>query len=206
MKRLQHNQVVTLSVGDDTLACRVVGFVAGEVALVPVEPTPRSLPLGSVSASLVFEFRGGLVQLLGSLYREESRLRFTVSDRARAGEQRRRAARLDLALPVTLTPLTDDARPSDAERRLLTFDVSLGGIGLRLDDGMYPSGTRLRFKLEPPGGEPVVGTAQVVHVAGEHCGLRFEEVAAADRVRLAGYLVWAKREHTRRAAPAGHAR
>ena len=206
MKRLELNQDVTLGVGDDTLACRVMGFVAGAVALAPAEPTSRSFPLGSACASLVFEFRGGLVQLLGSFHRVESSLRFAASDRARAGEQRRTAARLDLALPVTLTQLVDDTRPLDTERRLVTFDVSLGGIGLRLNDGVYPRGTLLRFELEPPGGEPVVGTARVVHVAGEHCGLRFEEVAPADRVRLAGYLVLAKRERTRRAAPNGHSR
>jgi hypothetical protein len=206
MKRLRHDQEVRVEVGEDTLECRVKGFVAGEIALVPVEPTSCGLPLGSTCASLVFEFRGGLVQLHGLLYREESSLRFTVSDRARVGEQRRRAARLELALPVTLTGLAEDGTLSGAPRRLVTFDVSLGGFGVRLDGGPYASGTLLCFVLELPGGEPVVGTAQVVHVAGESCGLRFEEVAAADRGRLAGYLVWAKREHTRRAAPAAYAR
>jgi hypothetical protein len=207
MMRLQHGQVVTLAVGDKAVECNVAGIVGGAVALDPVVPMSScELPAAGAGASIVFVHRGGLVQLIGSLHREGegqgAELRFAVTRRPPSSEQRRRAARLELALPVTVTPLGEDGDPAHPPRQLVTFDVSLGGIGLRLSDGMYARGTLLGFALVPPAGEPLVGTARVAHVTGEVCGLQFEEVGALDRVRLAGYLVGAQRGRTRRAEAA----
>lgn len=205
MKRLLHNQVVTLAVGDETIECRVSGFVGGEVALTP-EPSEDAskLPAASSGASLVFEHRGGLVMLRGALYRgarEEGALQFAATRRASDGsEQRRRNARLELALPVTLVVIDDKGRLTQDERRLVTFDVSVGGLGLRISDRVYSLGTLLRFELVPPGAAPLVGIARVVHVTGEVCGLQFEEVGPTDRVRLAGYLVGAQRTRAKRLA------
>jgi PilZ domain len=199
MKRLRTGQIVTLAVGDTTLDCRVTEFVGTEVALSPVTRSARSLP-ASGGASIVFEHRGGLVQLRGALYHVDEGLRFAVTRTQCAGQQRRRAARIELALPVMLTPLTHDGRSSRIERHVVTFDLSLSGMGLRLNGAVYPRGDVLRFELRPPGGNPLTGKARVVHVTGEMCGLAFEEFAPADHARLAGYLVGAKRERSRRVA------
>ena len=63
-------------------------------------------PAASASATLVFNHRGGLVMLRGAMYRAggPQELRFAEGTRASGAsvaEQRRRAARVDVALLVS---------------------------------------------------------------------------------------------------------
>jgi hypothetical protein len=194
MKRLLENQVVGLSVGDATVDCRVAGLTGGEASLVPLRPAEaKLLPAASAGANLVFSHRGGLVMLRGALYRSGSAedLRFAEDSRATAAvaEQRRRAARVDVSLLVSVTPLAPDGTPDGEEHQLMTRDMSLGGLAL--DSGRAPllNGSLLHFTVTLPDLTQVGGTGRVVRAAGNMCGVKFEELAPADRLKLASFLV-----------------
>jgi hypothetical protein len=208
MKRLALDQVVAISVGDDAIDCRVVRVEAAEVALAPVAPEQSdALPAASAGATLVFSHGGRLVMLRGAMYRATGRddIRFAERTTRPGGapvvaEQRRKAARLPITLPATITPLDPDGAPMGEERRLVTRDISIGGFAVGTGVISLAVGMRVRFELVLTDGALIGGTARVVRAASEMSGLAFEELAPLDRVRLAGFL--AARQTTRAARPA----
>src|SRR3954463_16159342 len=206
MKRLAADQEVALSVGDVTVDCTVREVLGGEVALVPLDEREcRMLPAASAGASLVFSHGGRLVMLRGAMYRAtcEDDIRFaekTVRSAPTASaEQRRKAARLPITLPATIAQLDEAGEPFGEERQLITKDISIGGFAVRTGVGSFPVGTLVRFDLVLTSGAMIGGTARVVRAASEMSGLRFEQLAAADRVKLAGFL--AAQQSTRVARP-----
>jgi hypothetical protein len=207
MKRLVTDQDVALSVGDVTVDCTVGELLAGEVALVPVEESESSmLPAASAGASLVFTHGGRLVMLRGAMYRAtgEDDIRFAEktlrSAPTASAEQRRKAARLPITLPATIAQLNEAGEPFGEERQLITKDISIGGFAVGTGVGSFPVGTLVRFDLVLTSGAMIGGTARVVRAASEMSGLRFEQLAAADRVKLAGFL--ASQQTNRAARPA----
>jgi hypothetical protein len=210
MKRLVRDQDVALSVGDVTVDCTVGELHGGEVALVPLdERESRLLPPASAGASLVFSHGGRLVMLRGAMYRatSEDDIRFaektTRSAPAASAEQRRKAARLPITLPATIAQLDEGGEPFGEERQLITRDISIGGFAVGTGVGSFPVGTLVRFDLVLTSGAMLGGTARVVRAASEMSGLRFEQLAPADRVKLAGFL--ASQQSTRVARPAAMA-
>jgi len=199
MKRLLENQVVALSVGDTGIDCTVAALSRGEAELHPVRPAEaKLLPAASPSATLVFTSRGGLVMLRGALYRtgcaEELRFAEGTSPTASVtAEQRRRAARVEIALPTSVTAVAADGTLEGEEQELVTRDVSLGGLALETRRAPLRNGSLLRFRVTLPDMSEIGGTARVVRAAGSVCGLRFEDVAPADRMKLASYLVATQR-------------
>jgi hypothetical protein len=195
VKRLLENQVVGLSVGETTVDCRVAGLMGGEAALHPVRPAEaKLLPAASAGAELVFAHRGGLVMLRGAMYRAGSpeELRFAEGTRATCAvpaEQRRRAARVDIALLASVTPLAQDGTPEGDEHQFFTRDVSIGGFALDTRRVPMVNGSLLRFTVTLPDLTQVGGTGRVVRAARGLCGVQFEDVAPADRLKLAGFLV-----------------
>jgi len=211
VKRLANDQVVALSVGDATVDCRVAALAGGEAALEALMPDEaKLLPAASAGASLVFSHEGRLVMLRGAMYRAngEHDLRFAektiASARALVAEQRRKAARLPITLPATLRPLDVDGEPIGEERQLITRDISIGGFAVATGVIGLAVGVRVWFELILTNGAMIGGTARVVRSASEMAGLSFEQIAPADRVRLAGFLA---SQQTSRAAtrPAGAA-
>jgi c-di-GMP-binding flagellar brake protein YcgR len=214
MKRLTRDQVVSISVGDDTIDCRVVRVDAGEVAVAPVLPAESGLlPAASAGATLVFSHGGRLVMLRGAMYRAAGRddIRFAeMTSRPGAApavaEQRRKAARLPIRLPATITPIDADGAPMGEERRLVTRDISIGGFAV--DTGVVSLGVamRVRFELVLSDGAMIGGTARVARAASEMSGLAFEDLPPLERVRLAGFLAAQQTHRTARpvaaAAPA----
>jgi hypothetical protein len=208
MRRLAQDQVVAISVGDDTMDCRVVRVEAGEVALAPVEPEESdALPAASAGATLVFSHGGRLVMLRGAMYRATGRDDIRFAERTTwpggapvVAEQRRKAARLPITLPATITQFDADGAPIGEERRLVTRDISIGGFAVGTGVVGLAVGMRVRFELVLTDGALIGGTARVVRAASEMSGLAFEELAPLDRVRLAGFL--AARQTTRAARPA----
>ena len=195
MKRLAIDQEVALSVGDATVDCRVAGLVRGEATLEPLVPgESRLLPAASAGASLVFSHEGRLVMLRGAMYRANSDddLRFAEQAVAPAktvsAEQRRKAARLPITLPATLRQLDDRGEPIGEERQLITRDISIGGFAVVTGFAGLGVGVRVSFELVLTDGAMIGGTARVVRSASEMSGLVFEQLAPADRVRLAGFL------------------
>jgi PilZ domain-containing protein len=195
MKRLAVDQEVALSVGDTTIDCRVVRQSPGEVALAPLEPGHGDrLPPASAGASIVFTHAGRLVMLRGAMYRVTGDADLRFAEQARGGgrpvvaEQRRKAARLPITLPATIRVLDEDGAPFGEERQLVTRDVSIGGFAVATGVGGFSPGVNVEFELILTSGETITGTATVVRAASEMSGLRFQEIPAAARVRLAGFL------------------
>jgi hypothetical protein len=209
MKRLVTDQEAALSVGDVTVDCRVGELLGGEVALVPIDAgESRMLPAASAGASLVFTHGGRLVMLRGAMYRATSDedIRFaekTVRSAAASAEQRRKAARLPITLPATIVQLDDAGAPVGEGRQLITRDISIGGFAVGTGVGGLSVGMLVRFDLVLTSGAMIGGTARVVRAASEMSGLRFETLAPADRVRLAGFL--ASQQSNRVARPAASA-
>ncbi len=210
MKRLVTDQEVALSVGDVTVDCKVGELLGGEVALVPLdEAESRTLPVASAGASLVFSHGGRLVMLRGAMYRAtgEDDIRFAEKTLRTAptasAEQRRKAARLPITLPATIAQLDEAGEPFGEERQLITKDISIGGFAVGTGVGSFPVGAVVRFDLVLTSGAMIGGTARVVRAASEMSGLRFEQLAAADRVKLAGFL--ASQQTNRAARPAAAA-
>jgi len=194
MKRLALEQEVALSVGDATVDCRVAALSGGEAALAPLDPADSGLlPAASAGASLVFTHGGRLVMLRGAMYRAtgEADLRFAEKSSGSGpvvAEQRRKAARLPITLPATIRQLDDEGAPFGEERQLVTRDISIGGFAVGTGVGGFSPGAHVQFELILTSGEMLSGTAVVVRAASEMSGLRFEQLAPADRVKLAGFL------------------
>jgi hypothetical protein len=212
MRRLTRDQVVALSVGDATIDCRVVDLTAGEASLVALDANETTLlPAASAGASLVFSHGGRLVMLRGAMYRADTQddLRFAeTTGRAAASlvaEQRRKAARLPITLPATITQLDASGTPFGEERQLVTRDISIGGFAVGTGVGNFSVGTLVEFQLVLTNGAIIAGTARVVRAANEMSGLKFETLAPAERVRLAGFLAGHQRGRTPRPAGLGAA-
>ena len=195
MKRLALEQEVALSVGDATVDCRVAALSGGEAALAPLDPADSGmLPAASAGASLVFTHGGRLVMLRGAMYRAtgEDDIRFAEktlrSAPTASAEQRRKAARLPITLPATIRQLDDEGTPFGEERQLVTRDISIGGFAVATGVGGFSPGAHVQFALILTSGEMLSGTAIVVRAASEMSGLRFDKLAPADRVKLAGFL------------------
>src|SRR5919204_3002686 len=114
MRRLREHQFVTIEVErpSASIECLVLAIDGSEAMLQPVDESQLMLvPTLGKDALLTFEFRSQLITLRGAGRRDDSAndLRFEVTDRVTV-PQRRRYARVEVALPVTLTPLrADDA-------------------------------------------------------------------------------------------------
>ena len=206
MKRLAVEQEVALSVGDATVDCRVAALSGGEAALAPLDPADSGmLPAASAGASLVFTHGGRLVMLRGAMYRAtgEADLRFAEKSSGSGpvvAEQRRKAARLPITLPATIRQLDDEGTPFGEERQLVTRDISIGGFAVATGVGGFSPGAHVQFALILTSGEMLSGTAIVVRAAREMSGLRFDKLAPADRVKLAGFLAGRQSNRGPRAA------
>jgi hypothetical protein len=200
VKRLQHDLIVAVSVGDTTVDCRVAGVSGGEASLEPLSASDGELlPAASAAATLVFSHGGGLVMLRGAMYRVgRDEIRFAESARgSQVAEQRRKAARLPITLPATMARLDEQGALVGEHRKLVTRDLSIGGFAVATGVSGFPVGARLRFELVLTNGVTLAGTGRVVRSAGDVCGVEFEQLAPADRVRLAGFL--AAQQRTRAA-------
>ena len=201
MKRLHQDLIVAVSVGDTTVDCRVAGVSGGEASLEPLSASDvEPLPAASAAATLVFSHGGGLVMLRGAMYRVGGgEIRFAESTRGpQVAEQRRKAARLPITLPATITRLDEHGTPVGEHRKLVTRDLSLGGLGLAMGVSPFAVGARVRVELVLADGGMLGGTGRVVRSAGELCGVEFEHLAPADRVRLAGFLAVQQRARAAR--------
>jgi PilZ domain-containing protein len=191
MHRLAEGRPVVLDLEEEAIDCVVAALDDGHATIAPVIAADAAyIPSLGRAAALVYDDDGNggaRVRIPGVVRRaqEAGRLRFEAGD-ASTPPARRRAPRTDAELPVELTA-------NGAPRRLLTTDVSLGGLGVRADDALV-EGALVRFALELPAAPPIGGTARVIRVADTVAGLAFEEIAPADRARLAAFLI------------AGHAR
>src|SRR5919112_578568 len=129
MRRLVHRQPVVLDLEEEAIECTVVEVAANEATIAPVMAADAGyIPsLGRAAALVFFAAGGDRTRLRGALHRaaEEGRLRFVAG----AGSHlpaRRQAARAGVDLPIELEPA------GEPPRRLVTTDVSIGGLGVRI--------------------------------------------------------------------------
>lgn len=195
MRRLREHQLVTMEIErpSASVECLVLAVEGNEATLEPVDPTQLLLlPPEGKDALLTFEFRSQLIALRGQGRRDdiEKDLRFTVTDRVTV-PQRRRYARLDVALPLTLVALSADGSSGE---RIETRTRDLSADGLLADELLPSAGGRWRIRLEvPDNGGPVECEAQVVREVGGGTAMRYATIAAEDRERLKQFVAAKKR-------------
>jgi c-di-GMP-binding flagellar brake protein YcgR len=131
--------------------------------------------------------------LRGRARREDDGLRFTVTDKVTV-EQRRRYARIEVALPVFLTPLGADGTPAGNAVETRSFDVSADGV--LVEAQISPTLPRLRLSLELPDGgdQPVECDVCLIRQVGWRSALRYSGISECDRERLKCYVAERKRE------------
>jgi c-di-GMP-binding flagellar brake protein YcgR len=196
VRRLREHQLVTLEIDrpNVSIECLVLAIDGGEATLEPVEAGEhaRIATVGS-SALLTFEYRSQLVTLRGEARRDEvdRDLRFRVTDKVTV-PQRRRHARVEVALPLRLTPLTADGARAGDSIQTRTRDVSADGL---LAEELLPAAAaRWLVELDVPDrGPSVVCEARVVRHVGGGTGMRYSAIPGEDRQRLRQFVAAYKR-------------
>lgn len=191
MRRLITGKAATINLDSDRseLGCRV-DAVAGPVAClslappVPGDAVERMTP--GALGYLVFDDAGAPVGLRGVATPGSGadRVDFVVIDGVQIRE-RRIASRLRMVLRARVSGTADGAEASSVET--VTSNVSLGGALLTRRPGMPDDG--LRLELYPRlDAEPLAIGASVVRATATHVAVHFDEIADADRIRLAGAI------------------
>ena len=191
MRRLREHQLVTLEVErpSASIDCHVVAIEGNEATLAPVSAKDlMQLPMEGKDALLTFHYRSQLITLRGTGRRDPfgRDLRFAVTDRVTV-PQRRRYARVPVALTIALTP------PGGSQLDTVTRDVSADGVLVEVAlEGS--AGSTWHTMLEvPDNGPPIVCDSQFVRHVGGGTALRFAGISAADRERLKQFVAARKR-------------
>jgi hypothetical protein len=183
MRRLREQQDVTLLVGATQLRCRVVAINSDEAALKPFTAPRVSRQELEGAASLIFAHKGILVALKGraSWGIEEDDLRFKVRDGVQVPQQRS-ASRLRIPLDVTV--LTAGGERIQAR----TLDVSADGLSLAGGGFGEPDGV-VGLEIDVPDHQPAIAChGRIVRGNLEITAVRFQDLAAGDRERLARFI------------------
>jgi len=197
MARLHIGRAVVLDLEEEAIDCRITDITGDAAVLRPDSPPDAAyIPRLGRAAALVFEDRGARVRITGAVHRaaEAGHLRFAAGDPAPL-PRRRQTPRIGAELGVHITALGEDGVPAGESHRLVTVDVSLGGLGVHVSDDLEPPGTEVRFELELAAAAPITGQARVVRVDGGVAGLEFSLVTPSELARLAHFLI------AQRAAP-----
>ena len=200
MRRLREHQLVTLEIErpSASIDCQVVAVEGNEATLDPIsaDDLPR-VPIEGKDALLTFEYRSQLITLRGVGRRDSfgKELRFAVTDKVMV-PQRRRYARVPVALPLALTT------PGGATVETQTRDLSADGL---LVEQLLPTeepSLQMVLRL-PDRGPPISCEVRIVRHVGGGTALRFATISAEDRGRLKQFVATRKRlilEHVRNRA------
>lgn len=198
MKRLRETKRVGLGIGQFSVDCVVVALESDEAALLPLElgETAATLPVFSSNGTLVFHDEHHTMVMLRGIVRHDAGdelIFFSVGDGV--GERsRRRASRADVSLPVTLTPVGGAAVAG------MTTDISVGGLGARVEDPGPPQ-TELAVVLDLRDGEaPLECAGAVVRRIGSTTAVRFVDLQAAQERRVQRRVLDVLRRRAGRAA------
>jgi PilZ domain len=193
MRRLAVRQPVVLDLEEEAIECVVEAVSGDNATLAPVVAADAAyIPSLGRAATLVFGGAADRERIAGAVRRGagEGRLDFVAGDGAGL-PARRQTARVGIELPVSVTLPGESAAPV----RLMTSDLSLGGLGVRFDTFAPSEGATIELAIELPAAEPVRATAQVLRVAHGVAGLVFTAIAATDRGRLAAFLIASRANH-----------
>jgi hypothetical protein len=198
MRRLREHQFVTIEVDrpNASIECLVVAIDGGEATLEAVNAAQAAaVSVDGANALLTFEYRSQLISLRGTARRNDAAddLRFTVTDRVTV-PQRRRYARVEVAVPTRLTPLDPDGN-SAAGEPTATRTRDLSADGLLVEELLPPSEQIWRVELElPDGGPPIVSQGRIVRNVGGGTAMRYSAIRPEDRQRLKQFVAARKRK------------
>jgi len=191
VRGLSPSQPVVLDLEEEAIDCVVESVSATETTIAPVVAADAAyIPSLGRAAALVFGSGAGRGRLEGAVHRGgEGRLRFVAG----AGGDlpaRRQTARTGIELDVVV------GGPGGGDsRRLMTSDVSLGGLGVRTGEWAPAVGDVVSVAIELPAAAAILGSARVLRVAGGVAGLEFADIAATERGRLAAFLIASRATH-----------
>jgi len=196
VRRLREHQLVTLELDrpSASIECLVLGIDGDEATLEPVDAAQLALlsTLGR-NALLTFEYRSQLITLRGTARRDdmERDARFAVTDRVTV-PQRRRYARVEVALPIRVMAVGDDGTERGDTIDTRTRDLSADGL---LVEELLPAAhPRWLLSVELPDNGPiVVCEAKIVRHVGGGTGMRYTRISVEDRQRLRQYVAARKR-------------
>jgi len=198
VRRLREHQFVTLEIDNPPtgMECLVLAIDGDEATLEPVDLEQMSvLSASGRSALLTFEYRSQLVSLRGMARRDEvSRdLRFNVTDRVTV-PQRRRYARVEVTLPLTLMALREEGGSLVAGEPIETRTRDLSADGVLVEELLPPAEQRWRATLPlPDRGPPVIFEARIVRNVGGGTAMRYTAMRPEDKHRLKQYVAAQKR-------------
>jgi hypothetical protein len=195
VRRLREHQLVTIEVDrpSASIECLVLAIDGSEATLEPVDAGQlKALSTAGGEALLTFEYRSQLITLRGSARRDDDQdgLRFLLTDRVTV-PQRRRYARVEVALPLRAVPLGAEGAAGEAiETR--TRDVSADG--LLIEELLPMAQERWLLAIQvPDDGPAIVCEAKIVRHVGGGTGMRYTTMSAEDRERLRQYVAARKR-------------
>jgi c-di-GMP-binding flagellar brake protein YcgR len=146
-----------------------------------------------------FIHEGSLVGLRGvatTASEDMTELAFVVSDGVQV-EERRVAERVELITRARIAAITDHEAGGESPTDTFTADISLGGVRIQHRPGLG-AGPGFRVELFFAGDPtPIACEAQLARRTPTHLGLRFIDLPAAERSRLARILT----EYQLRARP-----
>jgi hypothetical protein len=174
----------------------VLAIDGDEATLEPVEPEQLAAVRGEGTAALlVFEYRSQLISLRGMARIDEvlNDLRFAVTDRVTV-PQRRRYARAEVSVPLTLVPLAGDDGNEAAGDAVETQTVDISADGVLAVQQLPGTPERWRVTLAlPDNGPPIVCEARSVRNVGGGTALRYSAIRSEDRQRLKEFVAVRKR-------------
>jgi hypothetical protein len=190
VRRLSPSQPVVLDLEEEAIDCVVESVSSNETTIAPVVAADAAyIPSLGRAAALVFGSGAGRGRVDGAVHREgEGRLLFVAGAGADL-PARRQTARTGVELEVVVAPAGGESH------RLMTSDVSLGGLGVRTEAWAPAVGDVVSVAIELPAAAAIRGTARVLRVAGGVAGLEFADIAATDRGRLAAFLIASRATH-----------
>jgi hypothetical protein len=196
VRRLREHQLVTVEIDrpSASIECLVLAIDASEATLEPVDEAQLShLGADGTDALLTFEYRSQLITLRGTARCDDAThdVRFALTDRVTV-PQRRRYARVEVALPLRVRGLNADGSAAGDTIETRTRDISADG--LLAEEVLTPAQARWRVEVQlPDDGPPIVCEARIVRHVGGGTGMRYMDVSAEDRQRLRKYVAARKR-------------
>src|SRR3954447_8768007 len=180
---LSEGQPAQIDLGEEAVACLVVGFVGSDVVIAPTGPIPpEAIGRDGLTAYLLID-AGGSLQALKAEVRKgysEGELIATLLDPFRLG-QRRNFSRAPLVLPAHLRPAGDQDPPATT----FTRDVSAGGLRVARQSSYREADLHEVVLGLVQANREVRVLAETVRVTDKDVSLRFTEIEAEDRLLLA---------------------
>ena len=178
---LSEGQPAQLDLGEEVVACHVVGFTGAEVVL-ELKEAPEEAPRPGSVLFLLLETDGRLHALKTQLRNDaaEKEMVVTLVDSFRLG-QRRLFSRAPLVLPAHLRPAGDSGDPWTT----FTRDISAGGLRIARQSGYREADLHEVVLGLVQANREIRAIAETVRLTPSDVSLSFTDIEAEDRLLLA---------------------